>query len=227
MRIQILQETYSRLIRESLSNSLADYVASELGFNMNADDSFIGKGDFGSVYDIGNNKVLKITYEYPTTPLQLKGKKIDGLVDIYDSGAIDIPESYRDFYNKSSEVYYIVMEKVKISKSLESNLRLFNKIFVDMKNQIDMWSAVAEKYDSYNSLDFLARMAYFKKDSLAQKFINSLDKKYYDIAKSLYKIFINLKANNIIWIDIHEGQFGYDSSNNIVALDVEDEREDL
>lgn len=226
-KVIITESQIRNIMIEAVSNKLSQEIAKDLGYTINGDDAFIGAGDSGSVYNLNGGKVLKITYDEPLALKKAENKQIDGVVKIYKVGVVPIPAEFQTWDNEADRAYYIIMERVDTPSSLVQKLKQYNKIFVQLKNTNEMWGAVAEKYDTHNTLDFISRMVYYGKDKLINKFLEDTTKESVGISNDLIRIFNSLKKHNIYWVDVHEQQFGIDTKGNLVAFDVEDEREEL
>lgn len=97
-----LNEVYDRKIADRVANGVAEK------HNLNSP-QYIGAGDFGVAYDIGNDKVLKVTSDKSEAieNLKLIGKDLNYIAEPYSVQSItskttDIPETYT-----------IILEKLK------------------------------------------------------------------------------------------------------------------
>jgi hypothetical protein len=94
-------------ITNGFNRALADRIANQMGFGQ---PKYIGEGTFGFAYDIGNNRVLKITSDKSEAVenLELKGKPLKYIAVPYNIYKI---KSKND--PNIPETYGIVLEKLK------------------------------------------------------------------------------------------------------------------
>ncbi len=105
-----------RLLREGL-DEVKTYESKGDFYSANNIDSeslhYLGKGDFGVAYSIGDGRVLKKTSSKKEFEIakDLVGRNIDGLANIYSIGIVKL-------YNYPAE-YYIVLEELEEDGSIE------------------------------------------------------------------------------------------------------------
>lgn len=155
-----------------LKNKIAKilYISSELTkeqfykkHNINEDEmQWLGSGDFGNAYYIGNNKVLKITNskkEYDLAKkIMPKNKELSGFVDYYDA-------------EKINNEYMIIMEMLKTDPKIEND-------FYELENILSKQSLPIVYIDQYLDTDELDL------DNNMLNFINNIE----DIVRSYKKL---------------------------------------
>jgi len=116
--------------------------------NIDEDIHWLGKGDFGDVYDIGNNKVLKITRskkEYDIAK-QLINKNLSGFVDYYVA-------------EKVGNEYMIIMELLETPTSIEDKFSELQLILDEQQvpiSYIDQYFDTDELELDKDMLDFIS-----------------------------------------------------------------------
>lgn len=163
----------------------------------------IGNGAFGIAYDIGDNKVLKITTDSSEISIanSLKNKSNPAYVKVYDV---------------NREYSYIILEKVTPLNTEE--MRVFD-FFVDMDKELD--GDVCGIYDD----DLIDEIGYFepygdvekatKEDILlmSQKFLISQ-------VESYCSFLLKLKKNMVTTYDLHGKNVGKRINGEICILDL-------
>lgn len=152
----------------------------------------LGSGTNGVAFDIGNNKVLKVTKDTSEAIFAAKylGHDFMHIAQVY---AIDI--LYKKIVNSknSSHIWGIILEKV--DPLSEKDTILVNKI-------INEYLYSEDSEDSENSED--------SEDS---------EKKYF-IKKQLISLINELKSQSFGIDDIYADNLGWDSNGNLVVLDL-------
>lgn len=107
-------------------NTLLDKIKNSLGIKSNS--AYIGSGFFGHAHDIGDNKILKITKDKSEAINSYKiiGKNMIHIANIYDVRKVKI--------NKI-QYYTIILEKLKLNKSLDQLFKNLEEYFNEARNQ--------------------------------------------------------------------------------------------
>lgn len=157
--------------------------------------SYLGEGEYGVAYSLGNGKVFKITTSENERDIasQIKGKKYPGLVMIYDWGWYDDNKPNR---------YYIVMDELDTDSSIED--KLYRTELILSTQGLDISQIGNFDDDSYDGSEG-------ELDSDILKFMNELNTIY----RSCYNIGISAP-------DINYGNLGYDNSGVLTAFDLQD-----
>jgi hypothetical protein len=206
--------------------------------------NYINSGSYGSAYDIGNNKVLKITRDEQEILLcsNLVNKKIDFVAEYYFVGK-----------SKYFDLGFIIMKRYKKSNYLtESYIYDFYDIFVSYYNfyesmqkddnikklykLIDLYIYDEENREKFlklcdNYLKQLKFNKYVTKKVFISLLINAIDNveqfNYLDISVKEFQFCIEclssviaLKSIGINWIDDHFGNFAIDKYGQAVAIDI-------
>lgn len=222
-----------------------EWVSIKLQVNLN---NKIGDGANGEVFDIGLNRVLKITQTNITEQQILINKNIDGICKVYSVGEIVVPKRFiiqqgrRYFiesdksafgggsYSPNISLYYIIMEKLDANKA-KSDLDFYIDGILDsfLDNHVEY---VITTYNNHrasvlyilnklrNNDDFLTELIEYANNSYFSK--QSEINKFYLLLSELLKIFKNV-SEYFNWVDIHTGQFGYDKKGNLKAFDIDSE----
>jgi hypothetical protein len=103
-------------------NNLHKKILTRLGFKKSKE---LGSGFFGHAFDVGDNKVMKITKDKSeaVNSNKIKDKKMNHIANIYDVKQITI---------RNSIYYIIILEKLKTTIN-------FQKIYDDLSNFIDKY----------------------------------------------------------------------------------------
>ena len=115
-KLKNMKGLIKRLLREGLED-VKTYESKGDFYTANNIDSeslqYLGKGDFGVAYSIGDGRVLKNTSSKKEFEIakELVGRNIDGLANIYSIGIVKL-------YNYAAE-YYIVLEELEEDNSIE------------------------------------------------------------------------------------------------------------
>lgn len=157
--------------------------------------SYLGCGDFGEAYSLGNDKVVKITTsrsEYDIA-LQLLNKKLPGLIKFYE--AKPIGNNFR---------YLLIGDEVDTDYSIGDDLYRVELILSTQGLSIeDIGNFDERDYD--NSEGDL--------DSHIVKFMDELD-----------TIFRSCRNLDIRQPDINYGNLGYDKNGVLTAFDLHDKK---
>jgi hypothetical protein len=175
---------------------------------------YVDQGHFGMAFDVGNNKVLKLT----SNENEIRGirkvlnKDIPGVVKYYDIK-----------HYPQSNVYAILMDKVKpLSKKEET---IYTVIYYEMANHSD-----SDFWDNYDDTDEDIREEFIEElidrlesprpeDELPSFKIDEYDLvNYIDTYRELLK---TLESNNVPTEDLHGGNIGR-KDNKLIHFDVMD-----
>ncbi len=135
----MLQEGDKKVIgfKRSVGDKIVSHISEKYGYES---PRYVGKGTYGLAYDIGGDKIMKVTSDKSEAveSLKIKGKTMKHLADVYEVYYItpkqdsEIPESY-----------VIILEKLKtdepyFNKMLRRVYYVFNNILkLDFNNTID------------------------------------------------------------------------------------------
>lgn len=130
MKYNIMKGFIKRLLREGLinENEVKTYESKNEFYsdnNINPDNlSYLGTGDFGEAYSIGDGRVLKKTSSHKEFEIatELVGRNVSGLANIYSVGIVKL-------YNYPA-TYYIVLEELEEDSSIED-------MWYEMSNILD------------------------------------------------------------------------------------------
>lgn len=157
--------------------------------------SYIGSGEFGNAYWLGNGKVLKITTsesEYEIAS-QILNKKLPGLVTFYFAATIG--NNFR---------YALVMDEVDTDSSIEDDF-----------SRVEMILSTQGLGISYEGL------TYFNEDDYDQS-EGELDTKIEKFMWELRNIFKSCHEIGIRIPDINYGNLGYNNAGVLTAFDLHD-----
>jgi hypothetical protein len=199
-------------IHQSIGDDLAQVIRTlkqDFGFKKI---KYVGQGHFGMAFDVGNNKVIKLTGNEDEIRgiRKVLGKDVPGVVHYYDI------KHYPD-----SNVYAILMDKVKsISKKEET---IYTVIYYEMANHSnsDFW----DKYDDEDEREeFLEELidrleSPRPEDQLPSFKIDENDLvNYIDAYRELL---MTLESNNVPTEDLHGENIGR-KDNKLIHFDVMD-----
>lgn len=174
---------------DQLKNFLRD---NEIEFNSV---DWLGSGEYGNAYSLGNGKVLKITNSENEFEIagQLWNKNIPGLVQVFDRG----------WYQEERPIlYYIVMEELDTDSSIED---MFSRVEMILTTQgLDISQTGSFDEDEYDGSEG-------ELDAETIKFMDDLD--------TIYRSCRNL---GIRAPDVNYGNLGYDSTGHLKLFDVQD-----
>jgi hypothetical protein len=156
---------------------------------------WIGSGEYGNAYSLGNGQVLKITNSENEFDLakQIKNTPLPGLVKIYDFGW------YRD---EKPKLYYILMDELDTDSSIED---MFQKVEMILTTQgLDISQTSSFDEDEYDGSEG-------ELDQETIKFMNDLGRIYRSCSE------LGIRAP-----DVNYGNLGYDRSGNVTLFDVQD-----
>lgn len=174
---------------DQLENFLQD---NEIEFNSI---NWLGSGEYGNAYSLGNGMVLKITNSPSEFEIagQLWHKNIPGLVQVYERG----------WYREEKPVlYYIVMEELDTDSSIED---MFSRVELILSTQgLDISQTSSFDEDEYDGSEG-------ELDPNTVKFMDGLD-----------TIYRSCSSLGIRVPDVNYGNLGYDASGNLTLFDVQD-----
>jgi hypothetical protein len=178
---------------EGYTDKLEKFLNDE-GIEYNSID-WLGSGEYGNAYSLGNGNVLKITNSPSEFELagQIKGKNLPGIVKIYDWGW---------YKEEKPTLYYIVMEELDTDSSIEDLFQRTEMILTTQGLDVSqIGNFDEEEYDGSEG----------DLDPKIQKFMNDL----YIIYRSCQQLGIRVP-------DLNYGNLGYDKSGNLTLFDVSD-----
>jgi len=186
-------KTMIALIESVDQDDLITFLRDE-GIEFNSVD-WIGQGEYGNAYSLGNGTVLKITNSENEFYLasQVKNHQLPGLVKIYTRGW------YRD---EKPKLYYIVMEELDTDSSIEDIFQTVEMILTTQGLDISQTGSFDE--DEYDGSE----------GPLTPETIKFMD----DLA-TIYRSCTQL---GIRTPDVNYGNLGYDKSGNLTLFDIQD-----
>jgi hypothetical protein len=156
---------------------------------------WLGSGEYGNAYSLGNGTVLKITNSENEFSLasQIKNNQLPGLVKIYRWG----------WYNEDKpKLYYILMDELDTDSSIED---MFSRVEMILTTQgLDVSQTGSFDEDEYDGSEGPL-------DSDTIKFMD-------DIAT----IYRSCNYLGIRTPDVNYGNLGYDTSGNLTLFDIQD-----
>ena len=156
----------------------------------------LGEETKGVAYDIGRNKVIKITKdssEADASSIVAKKGRVEGVNKIY---GVYKWKFYPDYY-------IIVQDKVKMDE--DRAYKASDDIYATF---IDLYPKIPEE-DALDSINYT--------NAVVKEMIDILDNKD---SISLIKGLSNLLKLGILYRDLHEGNIGFDKSNKAVIIDL-------
>ena len=200
-------ELNEEVLNEGVKRDIADHVANKIaekkGFNA---PQYIGGGFFGVAYDIGDDKILKITSDHTEANhnLKLKNKNLERIATPYEVYKINIKDQ--------EKLFAIVLEK------LETNIPEFNKhtkILDEIFNEVlgEDISEIIQNHMSFGGDDLLRDV---NLQSELQKHPESTDYLY-----ELLSIADELNQHGINTIDfVSPTNLGYKKDGKLAFFDV-------
>lgn len=177
--VDVLNEDYDRKTADAIANRIAELK----GYGT---PRFIGSGLFGVAYDIGDNKILKVTLDKTEAfeNLKLKGKKLNHIANPYEIYSI---KSKSD--SSIKETYVIILEKLRTNPTQFRRLK-------DRMN-FAFGKILDEKFEDV--VDYYVRDEYFQYKDKIEKYMskNPVDAKIFygivDIGKEVNQYGIESK----------------------------------
>lgn len=196
------------VISEAMNFKHARIIANNVAKTHGIDEfKYLGHGSGGVAFDIGNNKVMKITSDRSEALESLKiiGKTLNNLADIYEvfetkpQSELNIPKSY-----------VIIMEKLKTNDQYFD--RILNRLDYALENILGL--NIFKIIDDYRDGDYTDKKE--KIDKYLSK--NPKDAKFYygllDIINELNKY--GIESNEYL----HVGNLGYKQNGNLGFFDM-------
>ena len=197
-------KTMDRYYDRRTADKLANKVATQLGYGT---PKYMGSGGFGVAYDIGNNRVLKITKDYSEAyeNLKLIGKSLKYIAQPYNVFSIESETE------NTPETYVIILEKLRTDNY---NTRgRFTRLDDGIRNAIGLTLVeVFEHYIENQDYDFI-------EDDL-DNYLNSHpnEKTFYN---DLMDIAFEAKRNKIKSMDyLSPSNLGYKQNGDLAFFDV-------
>lgn len=214
---------------EKLYHKICQYVQKDMGLP-ESDCEYIGSGMVGKTYDLGDDKVIKITrdgYEYHAIKTHIVGKNIDGLVHYYKTYIVEdiAPEySVRDHY-------VLVMDKVETINEFDEKrlwdilrrvMRFFNKdtpLYI-LKEYV--MQNIHEHIKTHGSLvgsPLWQHLIQSYNKEIPHNYMMSMPDRYLKLFALFAKASSKLIDQGIIHRDPHGGNVGWDPFGNFVFFD--------
>lgn len=191
---------------------------------------FLAEGAFGVAFDIGDNKVAKITenrIEVEDVENHLIGKNIEGLVNYHKTEPID-----SKYLDKRFDRWLIIMDKA--NPLIKTDMVLLQEGIKDIETYLRgiikdfMWWDFHDKLASkIGNVDNLIHNEHFKKimSSVDQRLSPESNKRKIKLIYLYVKTAIKLVKQRILHIDPHEGNVGWDPYGNFVFFDYTTKRQ--
>lgn len=203
------QEEWEQIINDKGYPKSYDYLNEEIEDDVQSkvEDKYpnakpISGGSFGLTYDVGNDRILKITYDQTeiVKANKLKENPSDLYVKVYDFGQLQ------------ENVFYVVAEKVKLLSSQEDNI-------------------YTEFWDNYRIfMSFMSsRRSFLKEEDIWVDFTNALDKhgvfnnsSNLEFFNRLTNFVKKLNDEGTSWFtsDLHADNIGYNKNDEFIILDL-------
>jgi hypothetical protein len=191
---EILDEKYNR----NIADNIAKQIAKIRGYN---EPKFIDAGEYGVAYDIGDDKILKITADNSEAAENLKliNKPLKYIAQPYNVFTIDSKNTY------ISKTYAIVLEKLKTDPQKFKRLKeridfIFGKIF-----NLRLYDIIDYYINGYGDIDTKKIDGYMSKNPEDAEFFYSIlriaeEAKQYGVESLDYFNYTNLgyKKNGVI-----------------------------
>lgn len=205
-------------IHQSIGDDLAQIIRTlkqDFGFKSI---KYVGEGHYGMAFDVGNNKVIKLTgneneidgIEYVLEKQKELGGSVPGVVHYYDIK-----------HYPASNVYAILMDKVKpLSKKEET---IYTVIYYEMANHSD--SDFWDKYDDTNEdirEEFIEELIDRLESPRPEDQLPSFKIDEYDLVNYIdayRELLMILESNNVPTEDLHGGNIGR-KDNKLIHFDV-------
>ena len=165
------------------------------GIEFNSVD-WIGSGEYGNAYSLGNGKVFKITTSENEFHVGsgLVGKNYPGLVQYYGYG----------WYSDKPKKYYLIMEELDVDSSIDDDL-----------SRIEMILTTQGLGLSYEGLTYFDEDEYDGSEG-------ELDPDIQKFMEQLRQIYISCQRIGVAVPDVNYGNLGYDKSGNLTLFDIQD-----
>ena len=191
---KILDEKYNRNIADNIANQ----IAKTKGYN---EPKYVDAGEYGVAYDIGDDKILKITADNSEAAENLKliNKPLKYIAQPYNVFTIDSKNTY------ISKTYAIVLEKLKTDPQKFKRLKeridfIFEKIF-----NLRLYDIIDYYINGYGGIDTKKIDGYMSKNPEDAEFFYSIlriaeEAKQYGVESLNYLNYSNLgyKKNGVI-----------------------------
>lgn len=210
-----------KLVNKEQINNLIKKVAKKLNIS---EFKYIGSGHNGVAYDIGNNRVLKITHDRSEAMMNMKlmGKDLKYIANTYNV--------YKINNINNDDLYVILLEKLKTNPDYfdRMNNRL-NKVFDLLFNMdmVDVFEHILYGHLFDDSFNLNQLKNYFKKNDEDKRYFNALiniskELEKYDLDSIDYLKPDNLgykKNGNIGFFDVGFGDLNYDEELSVLDID--------
>lgn len=156
---------------------------------------WLGSGEYGNAYSLGNGKVFKITNSDSEFEIagQILNKNISGFVRVFDRGW------YRE---EKPKQYYIVMEELDTDSSIED---MFSRVEMILTTQgLDISQTGSFDEDEYDGSE------------------GDLDEETLRFMDDLGTIYRSCAQLGIRVPDVNYGNLGYDSTRHLKLFDIQD-----
>jgi hypothetical protein len=189
----------------------AKIVANKLGYKLLR---YIGKGDFGYIFLLNSDKVLKITSDKREVNYVKKNLNVekDGIITYRN--IIKIPNNLI-----KSNSYGIILDHVDVFDNIEKNI--YMEFFLHFEYFLEM----IEGSVNNNMEEYINKFI----DNWELKYLNDFNKnnnpfndkkrvKFF--AKKLIDFGHNLRKSDLDWGEAHADNLGWDKNKNIIFFDV-------
>lgn len=200
---ELTEEILNEGIKRDMSDYIAQKIAEKRGYNQI---NYIGSGMFGSAYDIGDNKILKITSDHTEANenIKLRGKPLKYIAKPYEVSKIKL--------KNKDDMFFIVLEKLTTKPDIfKKHVNKLDDFFVNEFGD-DFYDIIVDYVyygwnKKYNTIEF-------------RKFMENnpeTSKYFYD----LINIADELKKYGIRSLDfLSPNNLGYKNNGNLAFFDV-------
>lgn len=199
---KIIKENFTKSLTfddVSIINKNIKKIAKQLGYG---DAKYIGEGTYGMAYDVGDDKILKITNDVSEAgnANKLRRKPITKhIINYYDVRVVRIGDE---------KYYSIAMDKVQPITDKEHKLfysDIYKKYFDPTISDKDVFNYVLDYLEKYETEEYFDDSLRFYKEKLEPQ------------RQSILKEF---KKYGIPTNDAHVGNVGFDDEGNFVYFDI-------
>lgn len=210
-------------IHKSIGDNLGEIINTlkqDFGFKKI---KYVGEGHFGMAFDVGNNKILKLTGNEDEVRgiKKVLGKDIPGVVHYYDVK-----------HYPSSNVYAILMDKVKPLSKKEETIYTVIYYIGSRNSDSDFW----DRYDNLKEVDYDNEEYHFTRDGLLDEIVDRLEfpipedelpsfeideNDLVNYIDEYRELLTTLESNNVPTEDLHGGNIGR-KDNKLIHFDVMD-----
>ena len=219
MKILITEEQY-KLLREVDKDGIGTIDDINKKFNYKIG-KMIGYGKYSFVFEYEDDKVVKIKNNNNNNYNDY------GFFKTYDIGeftfnedVLTVNEKHLAVYN--DKLYYVIMEKLNIDKDLINSLDTVEFVIESFMEHAKIKNTTTKLnwlYQNFENDDILMKLIDFSKEKIF-KYQREMDE-FISIMTDLYQLFLKMKQKGLNWMDMHSGNFAYNSNMELTPFDME------